>query len=95
MIMFRLIALAAALTVCSSIAFAQSSNPAWLEDLGFEMERLKDCEVAYYLRIKEDELGGQPTYEARVQCVDGRQFDAIRIGDDAEYDIKECDIQAC
>lgn len=85
----------AAIFVCSSIALAQSSNPAWLEDLGFEMERLKECEVAYFLKTEEGELGGKPTYSARVQCVDGRQFDALRIGEDGEYEITTCDIQTC
>jgi len=95
MIVYRMTTLAAALLVCSSVAFGQSGNPAWLDDLGFEMERLEDCEVAYYLRIEEGELAGKPTYEARVQCVDGRQFDASRVGDDEEYEISECDTQTC
>ncbi len=85
----------AALLVCSSIAIAQSTDPAWLEDLGFEMERLKECEVAYYLKTEEGELGDKTTYSARVQCVDGRQFDALRIGEDGEYEISECNTQTC
>ena len=76
-------------------AAAQSENPAWIETLNFEMEKNHECEVAYYLHIKEGELGGKTTYEARLQCVDGRQFDASRIGEEGEFTAKLCEVQTC
>ncbi|MCB1386001.1 MAG: hypothetical protein KDJ80_08680 [Nitratireductor sp.] len=59
------------------------------------MERDKQGEVAYFIRFEERELGGSKTYFARLQCVDGRQFDATRIGEDAEFRASLCEIQTC
>ena len=89
--------LTAAVLFCAMplAAAAQSENPAWIETLNFEMEKNHECEVAYYLRIKEGELGGKTTYEARLQCVDGRQFDASRIGEEGEFTAKLCEVQTC
>lgn len=91
----RLTAILFAFLALSSISLAQSQNPAWLEELGFAMEAEKECEVAYYLNIQEGQLGAQPTYSARVQCVDGRQYDAERIGEYSDFEIRECEVQAC
>lgn len=76
-------------------AHAQSSDPAWLDDLNFQIATFKQCEVAYILNMREGTLGGQNTYEARVQCEDGRMFDASRIGDDAPFTFEKCDTQVC
>jgi hypothetical protein len=76
-------------------AHAQSSDPAWLDDLTFQIATFKQCEVAYILNMREGSLGGQNTYEARVQCEDGRMFDASRIGDDAPFTFEKCEIQVC
>jgi hypothetical protein len=90
-----LLVVAIALPFLSSFVFAQTSDPAWLDTLNFEMERDHECEVAYYIRIKEGTLGAEKTYEARLQCVDGRQFDATRIGEMVDFEVKACEIQAC
>lgn len=79
----------------TSFSTAQTSDPAWLDTLNFEMEREQECEVAYYIRTKEGMLGTRKTYEARVQCVDGRQFDATRVGEDDDFEIKSCEVEAC
>jgi len=90
------LALALVLILASPLSSAaQTSDPAWLDTLNFQMERDKSCEVAYYIRIKESLLGTDKTYEARLQCVDGRQFDANRVGELDDFTIKECEIQAC
>lgn len=74
---------------------AQSADPAWLDQLNFQMERDEQCEVAYYIRLKEGELGGETTYEARLQCVDGRQFDATRLESDLDFKITRCEVETC
>ncbi|MCU0790400.1 MAG: hypothetical protein MUE79_05020 [Nitratireductor sp.] len=74
---------------------AQSADPSWLEDLTFQAEAQKQCKIAYLLRVHEGEVGGQKTYEARVQCEDGRQFDAQRIGEVEQFTFKACDTQVC
>jgi len=86
---------ALALLVLAIPAAAQTSDPAWLDTLNYEMEREEQCEVAFYIRIKEGTLGAEKTYEARLQCVDGRQFDATRIGETADFVIKACEVEAC
>ncbi|MGI9401543.1 MAG: hypothetical protein ACR2O0_09840 [Rhizobiaceae bacterium] len=76
-------------------ANAQSSDPAWLEDLNYQIAIDKKCEVVYIVRMQEGVLGGQQTYEARVQCEDGRMFDATRIGETTPFEFKKCEIQVC
>ena len=61
----------------------------------FQMERDKQGEVAYFIRFEERELGGSKTYFARLQCVDGRQFDASRKEGDARFDIQACTAEVC
>lgn len=74
---------------------AQTADPEWLNSLNFQMERDEQCEVAYYIRIKEDTLASEKTFEARLQCVDGRQFDATRIGEFEDFKVKRCEIETC
>jgi len=83
------------LVIQVSNGHAQSSDPAWLDDLTFQIATDKQCEVSYILNMREGSLGGQNTYEARVQCEDGRMFDASRIGDNALFTFEKCEIQVC
>lgn len=82
------------LTLVTS-ASGQSSDPSWLDDLTFQAESQIQCKISYLLRVHEGELGGQKTYEARVQCEDGRQFDAQRIGEIEQFTFKACEVQVC
>jgi len=76
-------------------ALAQSADPAWLDDLSMQIEGQKQCKIAYLMKVHEGELGGKKTYEARVQCEDGRMFDAQRIGEVDSFTFKACEIQVC
>ena len=76
-------------------AFAQSNDPAWLDDLQDQMQRDKGCLVDLFFNIGEGELGSGRYYEARVQCRDGRLFDASRIDPKKEFEIKACEIVVC
>ncbi len=76
-------------------AVGQTADPAWLDDLSSQIEGKEQCKVAYLIRVREGDLGGKKTYEARVQCVDGRMFDAQRIGDTEPFTFKACEIQVC
>lgn len=91
----RSLAVAAALLLAASSARAQSSDPAWLDDLSAQLKVEKSCEVQYYVNIKEGELAGRRTFEARAQCSDGRQFDAARTEPEEKFAIKECGVQVC
>lgn len=76
-------------------ALAQSTDPAWLDVLTEQLAADEQCEVEYFLNVKEDELGGRNTYEARAQCADGRQFDASRTGTQEDFVISACEVQVC
>jgi hypothetical protein len=71
------------------------SDPSWLDDLNFQAESQQKCKIMYLMRWRESELAGKKTYEARLQCEDGRQFDAQRIGDVEPFTFKACDTQVC
>ena len=91
----RMLAIAAAALVAVSSAHAQSSDPAWLDNLSAQLHVEKSCEVQYYVNIKEGELAGRRTFEARAQCTDGRQFDAALTEPEEKFAIKECGVQVC
>ena len=77
------------------LAFAQSSDPAWLDELKDQLALEKQCNVILLMNMREGELGGELTYEARVKCEDGRMFDASRTGKGGLFDLKTCEIQTC
>jgi len=85
-------AMALALT---SLAHAQSANPAWLDQLSEQLAMEKQCAVDYYVNMKEGELAGRLTFEARAQCADGRQFDGSLTEPADEFTISECGNQVC
>lgn len=76
-------------------ASAQSSDPDWLDALRMQLEMEEACEVNYFINMREGRLGTSKTYEARVQCVDGRMFDASRTEPEEEFFIRPCGIAVC
>jgi hypothetical protein len=85
----------ACLFALASQVAAQSADPAWLDELSAQLANEKQCAVDYYLNIREGELAGRLTFEARAQCADGRQFDAARTEPDRRFSISECGVQVC
>lgn len=77
------------------VATAQSANPAWLDQLSAQLALEQDCAVDYYLNIREGELAGRLTFEARAQCADGRQFDGSLTEPAESFTISECGVQVC
>lgn len=92
---FRLTSIAAGLLLVAGVANAQTENPAWLEQLEEQIAAEEQCEVGFYIVVNEEKLGGRTLQEARVQCVDGRQFDASRAEPDAQFIISECGTRVC
>ncbi|GAB5461476.1 hypothetical protein [Hoeflea alexandrii] len=76
-------------------AQAQSSNPAWLDQLSEQLAIEEDCAVEYFLNMREGELAGRLTFEARAQCADGRQFDGSLTEPAEVFTISECGVQVC
>tara|TARA_R110002020_G_scaffold150446_3_gene327183 strand:+ start:8152 stop:8448 length:297 start_codon:yes stop_codon:yes gene_type:complete len=92
----RTLALSAALLIgLTPVVQAQSSDPAWLDRLSEQLAVGQDCAVEYYVNIKEGQLAGRLTFEARAQCADGRQFDGSLIEPAEEFTISECGVQVC
>lgn len=73
---------------------SEESQP-WLDLITKQMAKEKQCEVGFFVYFREGTLGGMSTYEARVQCVDGRQFDATKIEPAIMFEIKECAVTVC
>ena len=78
-----------------SASWAQSSDPAWLDDLRLQLAADEACEVNYFLNMHEGRLGSGNYYEARVQCLDGRMFDASRTGAEKSFTIRPCGMAVC
>ena len=90
------LAVTAVMTLASALAAsAQSATPAWLDQLSEQLAVEKDCAVDYFLNLKEGELAGRLTFEARAQCADGRQFDGSLTEPAEEFTISECGVQVC
>ncbi|WP_206057294.1 hypothetical protein [Nitratireductor sp. XY-223] len=88
----------AVLAMCAfstSTALSQSSDPAWLDDLGLQLQSEKECAVNYFLNMREGQIGTSRYYEARVQCVDGRLFDASRTEPEEKFTIRPCGVAVC
>lgn len=92
----RTLGLLVALAVATAQgAFAQAENPAWVDQLSGQIADDLGCEVGYLVSMREYELGGRHVEEARVQCVDGRRFDAARSEPAILFTFKACGEQVC
>lgn len=79
----------------TSLTHAQSTDPAWLEAISRQLAAENQCQVDYFINIKEGKLGGLNTYDARAQCRDGRQFDASKTEPDEKFVIRPCGTVVC
>ncbi|MEM9104369.1 MAG: hypothetical protein AAGC96_01840 [Pseudomonadota bacterium] len=91
----RILAGALFLGLSATGSVAQSTDPAWLDDLGVQLRSELECEPNIYINMREGVLGANKVYEARVQCLDGRMFDASRVGPDENFTIRACEIAVC
>ena len=91
----KIITIGAFVLLGHSAAFAQSSDPSWLEGLSHQLAVEQQCQVDYYVNTNEDKLGGMNTFEARAQCRDGRQFDASKIEPAESFTIRPCATVVC
>lgn len=83
------------LGLSASGAMAQSTDPAWLDDLGMQLRSELECEPNIYINMREGVLGTNKVFEARVQCLDGRMFDASRVEPDESFTIRACEVAVC
>ena len=92
--LFRLLAVLVSAS-WSAGAWAQAENPAWVDDVVAQVAESLQCEVAYLIRMREYDLGSRHVEEARLQCVDGRRYDASRATPDPAFTFAECKEQVC
>ena len=76
-------------------AIGQNNDPVWLNDLERQIYEEMTCDANYFLNLHEYVLGNDKVYEAKVVCVDGRQFDATRTGELAPFVIRACQPVVC
>ena len=91
----RILAGAALLGLSAGHGAAQSTDPAWIDDLGMQLRSELECEPNLYINMREGKLGTNTVYEARVQCVDGRMFDASRVEPARTFTIRACGVAVC
>ena len=84
-----------AILFLGSASFAQSGNPAWIDDLNLQLSLEYQCQVVDYEALHEGKLGGQNTYTATVICEDGRKYDANRVGEEDDFSIRICEVIRC
>ena len=78
-----------------STSFAQSTDPAWMDELRVQLIVEKQCEVRFFINFREKQKALGIEYEVRVQCEDGRFFDASRAATDTQFKIEACDRVIC
>ena len=74
---------------------AQSQNPAWTQDLEYELATYHECKVVEFLSMHEGSLGGRDLYTARIQCADKRMFDAYKLEPQEQFLITRCEQVIC
>ncbi len=89
----RLALITAASLVQLPIAWAAEDD--WKQQLNDQMLAEKQCAVEYLTNVRETELAGQASVSSRVHCADGRNFDAVRLGESTRFDVKDCEPQVC
>lgn len=82
------------LALLQTTALGQT-DPLWLDDLKVQILADENCNPNYYLNIAEYKLGDDLIQEAKVVCVDGRQYDATRTGEFSLFVIKACQPVVC
>lgn len=91
----QLVVLATSLLFFNANAFAQTENPGWVDELTLQLLIEKECEVVEYEALHQGRLGEQNSYTARALCRDGLKYDASRIGDDEDFNIRLCEVVRC
>lgn len=85
-----------AITALLNIGFVganrSQANEQWLDDLMLQLAVDEACDVVELLRSTEGFLGNNVFIDARVQCEDGRQFDASRLEPALEFTLKICEV---
>ena len=84
----------ALVVVFQTQAYAQT-EPVWLDEIKAQIYQDETCDANYFLNIAEYRLGDELIQEAKVVCVDGRQFDARRTGEFSRFTIKACQPVVC
>ncbi|MEM8836819.1 MAG: hypothetical protein AAGE89_01905 [Pseudomonadota bacterium] len=74
---------------------AEDGKPTWLLDLTHQLMEEQKCEVAFYVRVRDEKGDGSGNVEARARCQDGREFDAVRDDPLQQFVITACGVAVC
>ncbi len=85
------------LSAAASILLALAAGPAvsqdeqgWRQALRLQLAAEKDCEAAFYTNEEVRETDQGRVVSVRVQCSDGRAFDAVRQPGDPRFTLRSC-----
>jgi hypothetical protein len=79
------------LAICPS-ALAQQS---WEAILRAQLMKERSCQMVKLSDVRSYELAGRHVLEARVQCLDGREYDVIRRDTHRRFEFEPCERQYC
>ncbi len=65
--------------------------PAWQSEIVRDIMAAKKCEVDFLSHVIERRIEGLQVVMAKVHCQDQRAFDAIRRGEKAAFEYRECE----
>lgn len=81
----------AILAVVIGPPIAAGAQEGWQADLANEILIMEDCEVSFLTQVIERNVDGRQVVIAKVHCVDGRTFDALREDTFAAFDFSICE----
>ncbi|PHP65021.1 hypothetical protein CSC94_21050 [Zhengella mangrovi] len=88
-------AIALSFLLAGTVSAPADGDYPWFNDIRMQAESELACDVDYFLNAREGDLGGKHTQEARLQCTDGRRFDAVREIPETNFRFLACDTQVC
>lgn len=74
---------------------AQGEDRRWRILLQQQLKSEKNCDLLEILTFQEYKLGDDNAIEARVSCIDGREFDATRKRTHQKFNIELCQPSVC
>jgi hypothetical protein len=88
----------AALATAALAMPARAETADWAPDLTMQAERELGCDVGFLANIEEHMVDGRAVVDVKVNCTDGRAFDAHRSDVAEPFTFTQCegtDLKAC
>jgi hypothetical protein len=72
-----------------------SAQPSWEAILRAQLMKERSCQMVKLSNVRSYELAGRHVIEVRVQCADGREYDALRRDTHRRFEFEPCPRQYC